>query len=268
MGIFVTSLVEGQEGMRYQSDEDSSWVEVSVFQAAPGDVDANRTINGLDIQRINSFGLFGKLEDPGEPYVWPPDWPQGDFDGNELVNGLDIQAIQSTGWFAQGTYSTPAESAAAGGPGASHETVDLIVTRRGLIVDTHGENVNSWRLTSADGLLTGDDANLPGIFHSDDDTVIGSSFFQFNGQHVLGDVIGESIGRGRLHKDLTFTYTLHGTAGVHEADLVFGARADADFSLIDSYDPSALMPAEQSPGWLYWFGDGAAAADQQETEDI
>ena len=97
---------------------------------------------------------------------------------------------------------------------------DLIVTENGLTVDTNGENINSWVFRSELGVFTGDAANLLGGFYKDTDTQISSAFFTLNGQHFLGDVIGEEHGSVDLYQDLLFTYTLYGQEGTYVGNLI------------------------------------------------
>ncbi len=79
---------------------DAGRMEVELFQALAGDVDANGRINNTDLQIIlgaNSFGGEGG---------W--DWTQGDFSGDGRVNNLDLQMILASGLFGVGRYGAAA----------------------------------------------------------------------------------------------------------------------------------------------------------------
>ncbi|MBN2475196.1 MAG: PEP-CTERM sorting domain-containing protein [Pirellulales bacterium] len=182
-------------------------VTLGLFQAADGDANGDRRVNGVDIQAILSANKFGADVDT--------DWPEGDFTGDGRCNGLDIQAILATNLFGLGEY-------AAMEPGVLGDgTVDLVVDSEGITIDTNGLTINGYVLISAAGIFTGKPARNLGFFKEDTDTRISGNFSALiNGQHLLGDVIGNEFSQVDLMKDLTFTYTIQGAAGVHEGNLI------------------------------------------------
>ncbi len=99
-GVFHQEVVYGA---------DETTVEVSVFQAAPGDVDGDRQIDNGDLQAILGAGSFNN---PGE---WS--WPQGDFNGNGSVGNDDLQMILATGLFGGGVYAADAGAVVVPEPG-------------------------------------------------------------------------------------------------------------------------------------------------------
>ena len=72
-------------------------VEIAVFQAAPGDNNGNREVNGDDIVAILTAKKFGTGEEAG--------WGDGDYDGNRLVDGDDIVALLAAKQFGVGPYA-------------------------------------------------------------------------------------------------------------------------------------------------------------------
>ncbi len=92
-GVFLQEIV-------YSPEFDATAVEVSAFQAAPGDVNGDQKVDNTDLQQILGAGSFGS---PGD---WQ--WPQGDFNGDGDVNNNDLQTILGTGLFGAGVYAAGA----------------------------------------------------------------------------------------------------------------------------------------------------------------
>ncbi|MBN2475587.1 MAG: PEP-CTERM sorting domain-containing protein [Pirellulales bacterium] len=92
-GVFTSDPDDDGQCLVYADDS----VRLDVFQAAPGDTDGARFVNGLDIQAILAANKFGRNVDA--------EWTEGDFDGNGRVNGLDIQAILAANLFGSGPYA-------------------------------------------------------------------------------------------------------------------------------------------------------------------
>ena len=167
---------------RPDPDESATAVEIGVFQAAPGDTDGNRKVEGQDILNILQAGLFGDGVTP------EANWGTGDFNGDHKISGEDILALLGTGLFGDGTYP---DSAAAAATGAD---VKLIVTADGLVIDTDGATVTGFVLNSKSGILTGDDAENIGLFQEDTDATISGTFaMSLRGEHALGDVISSTV---------------------------------------------------------------------------
>jgi len=203
-GVFLTEDGANSQGVTYNSNS----VEVDLFQAADGDTNGNRNVDSGDTEAILAGGKFGT----GQPATWP----EGDFTGDGLCDGADMEAMLATGLFGTGAY-------AAMDPGVivAHEQLDLILTEKGLVIDTHGTVINGYRLESGQGVLTGDPANNLGLFQEDlDSRISGHAFFELAGRHLLGDVIGEAFADVDLVDDLTFTYTIEGAAGAYFAKIV------------------------------------------------
>ena len=191
--------------------------DIGVFQAAPGDTDGNRKVEGPDILRILTASQFGDglLVDGNGDYLCV--WGTGDFDGNHKVEGPDILLLLTESLFGDGTYGDkgPAVFPAAGAGG----DVKLVVTEDGLVIDAGDTKINGFVLSSQSGILTGDDANNLGLFQEDTDDMISGAFaMALKGEHALGDVIGQTD--VDLTGDLTLTYTLVGQPGLFTASVV------------------------------------------------
>ena len=181
-------------------------VGIGVFQAAPGDTDGNRKVEGQDILNILQAGLFGDGVTP------EANWGNGDFNSDSKISGEDILALLGTGLFGDGTYP----DSAAGAAGAD---VKLVVTGDGLVIDTGGATVTGFVLSSESGILTGDDADNLGLFQEDTDEAISGTFaMSLKGEHDLGDVLGETD--VDLGGDLSLAYTIAGIPGVFTASVV------------------------------------------------
>ena len=192
-------------------------IDIGVFQAAPGDTDGNRKVEGPDILRILTASQFGdgpQLDGNGDSIVV---WGTGDFDGNHKVEGPDILLLLRESLFGDGRYSDKGPvvfpAPVAGGD------VKLVVTEDGLVIDAGGAKINGYMLKSEAGILTGDDANNIGLFQEDtDDRITGAFAVTLKGEHALGDVIGQTD--VDLTGDLTLTYTLVGQPGLFTASIV------------------------------------------------
>ena len=180
--------------------------EIGVFQAAPGDTDGNRKVEGQDILNVLQAGLFGDGVTP------EANWGNGDFNADGKISGEDILALLGTGLFGDGTYPDSAAAAAAA-------DVKLVVTGDGLVIDPGGATVTGFVLSSESGILTGDDAATLGLFQEDTDATISGAFaMSLKGEHALGDVIGQTD--VDLGDDLTLAYTIAGVPGVFTASVV------------------------------------------------
>ena len=192
----------GENGVYYASRK----VEIGVFQAAPGDTDGNRKVEGQDILNILQAGLFG------DGVTTEANWGNGDFNADSKISGEDILALLGTGLFGDGTY--PDSAAAAAGA-----DVKLVVTGDRLVIDAGGATVTGFVLSSESGILTGDDAENLGLFQEDTDATISGAFaMSLGGEHSLGDVLGETD--VDLTGDLSLAYTLAGQPGVFTAAVV------------------------------------------------
>ena len=186
---------------------DDHSVVVDLLQAAPGDTDGNRKVEGQDILNILQAGLFGDGVTP------EANWGNGDFNADSKISGEDILALLGTGLFGDGTYPDSAAAAAAGAD------VKLVVTGDGLVIDTDGATLTGFVLSSESGILTGDDADNLGLFQEDNDATISGTFaMSLKGEHSLGDVIGDAD--VDLGGDLSLAYTIAGIPGVFTASVV------------------------------------------------
>ena len=93
-GVFATDLGANLQPVSYAVDA----VLVDLFQAAPGDTDGNRKVEGWDILSILQAGLFG------DGVTAEAVWGNGDFNADHKVSGEDILALLQTGLFGDGTY--------------------------------------------------------------------------------------------------------------------------------------------------------------------
>ncbi len=98
-GVFLTDQGANAQGVTY----DAGSVVVDLFQAAPGDADGNRKVEGADILAILQAGLFGDGVSPDAG------WTTGDFDSDDKVAGTDILLLLGTGLFGDGTYALPVQ---------------------------------------------------------------------------------------------------------------------------------------------------------------
>ena len=193
----------GENGVYYSFAK----VDIGVFQAAPGDTDGNRKVEGQDILNILQAGLFG------DGVTTEANWGNGDFNADSKISGEDILALLGTGLFGDGTYPDSAAAAAAGAG------VKLVVTGDGLVIDTNGATLTGFVVSSESGILTGDDAANLGLFQEDTDAEISGTFaMSLNGEHGLGDVIGQTD--VDLGGDLSLAYTIAGVPGVFTASVV------------------------------------------------
>lgn len=201
-GVFFREAIYGTEA--------PFTLDVVVFQAADGDTDGDRHLNGLDIQRILAADTF--------PDVRAADWTTGDFTGDGMCNGWDVQAIMATNLWDPGSldpYAAADPDLPQTGP------VNLVLTDQGLLIDTLGTTVNGYLLTSKSRIFNGDAAENLGLFREDGDgRVSGNLFFTLSGRHLLGDLIGTGHAGVDLREDLTFTYTVQGSPGVYSGNLV------------------------------------------------
>ena len=173
-----------------------STIGIHLFQAADGDANGDRVIDQDDVDAITTADIFAT--------GIPGDWTKGDFTGDAIVNGDDVQALLATNLFDRGMYD---DVVSGGGEGM----LELTVTPGGLLIDTHGETINGYVLTSIAAVFTGDPADNLGLFQEDqDDRISGNHFFALGGTHLLGDVVGEEFALAGLLDDLTFTYTIEG----------------------------------------------------------
>ncbi|MBN2474266.1 MAG: PEP-CTERM sorting domain-containing protein [Pirellulales bacterium] len=207
-GVFATD--GGANGQPVTYNEKS--VVVDILQAAPGDTDGSRFVNGIDIQNILAANKFGRLDVVA-------DWTEGDFDGNQLVNGLDIQAILAANLFGmQDPYAAmdPGKSADGG------EVSLVVVPGEGVYLDTKGVSINSYVLTSDSSVFTGEPADNLGLFTEDTDgRVSGGWGFALNGVHFLGDILGSDGSQAvDLLQDLGMTYTIDNAKGTFTANLI------------------------------------------------
>ena len=142
-------------------------------------------------------------------------WKTGDFDGNHKVEGPDMFMMLSLSLFGDGDYTNIAKSAGASGQGDAK----LVISADGVVLDSNGVTINGYMLTSEAGILTGDDASNIGLFQEDtDETITGVFAMLLDGQHALGDVIGQTD--VDLVSDLTLIYTIEGQAGIFTASVV------------------------------------------------
>ncbi len=91
-GVFLSGRGASGHGVTYSANA----VGVDVFQAAAGDTDGNRQVDGDDIQAILAADTFPSRGAAG--------WSTGDFTGDGLCDGDDIQAVLALGLFGQGSY--------------------------------------------------------------------------------------------------------------------------------------------------------------------
>ncbi|MBN2474880.1 MAG: hypothetical protein JXB62_09760 [Pirellulales bacterium] len=209
-GAFLTDRGANGQGVGYPLDA----VTVDLLQAAPGDTDGNRFVNGTDIQDILAANKFGRNVDA--------DWTEGDFDADRRVNGIDIQAILAANLFGRPTpYAATA-------PGERDDGMVklVVVPGEGVYIDTGETTINSYVITSAAGLFTGDPAENLGLFQEDTDSRLSGSFaYLLSGRHFLGSVLGlnrQSLagsGDGLLG-DLAMTYTIQNAPGTYQARLI------------------------------------------------
>ncbi len=112
-GVFFESLAYTPEG------DEATELQVTVFQAAPGDTNGDGEVNNSDLQQILGAGSFNV----GDGWAWP----QGDFDGSGTVNNSDLQLILATGLFGAGTY------AAGAGLAAVPEPATIVLLASGML---------------------------------------------------------------------------------------------------------------------------------------
>ncbi len=212
-GVFLTDLGANLQPVTYQADA----VVVDVFQAAPGDTDGNRKVEGPDILAILTASLFGDGEVLNPDGTYKAVWGTGDFDGNHKVEGPDILLLLQASLFGDGDYTNIVKSAGAGGQGEA----ELIVSAEGVVLDSHGATINGYVLTSKAGIFTGQSADNLGLFQADADSEISGTFaFALDGSHPLGDVIGREFDAVDLRNDLTLNYTIDGVPGLFTANIV------------------------------------------------
>ncbi len=206
-GVFLTDQGANLQPVTHLADA----VVADVLQAAPGDTDGNRKVEGQDILNILQAGLFGDGVTP------EAEWGNGDFNGDEKISGEDILALLGTGLFGDGTYTGVSKSIATGGQGDA----ELVVSADGMVLDSHGAVINGYVLTSKAGILTGQSADNLGLFQADSDSEISGAFaFTLAGSHPLGDVIGREFDAVDLQDDLTLNYTINGIPGLFTANIV------------------------------------------------
>ncbi len=230
-GVFLTDIFSGTDGHSEAVKYDDDIVHLDLFQAAPGDTDGNRKVEGADVLR---FLGAGKFDDPDFA-----EWWEGDFDGNHRFSNDDILLMQAESLFGDGTYWTGADAGAdQGGESAPMvgSTVGLILTPQGLMIDTHGAAINGYVIESELGIFTGKRAKNLGMFREDTDGRISGSFdYVLDGKHVLGKVIGNEFAAVDLGTDLTLRYTIEGQTGIYTATIATTASAETLIWLAD-YD--------------------------------
>ncbi len=206
-GVFVTDGGANSQAVTYKAGN----VEVDLLQAAPGDTDGNRKVEGSDILNILQAGLFGDGVTP------QANWGNGDFNSDSKISGEDILALLGTGLFGDGTYTSSSKSARAN----IQADAQLVVSADGVILDSNGATINGYVLTSEAGILTGEAANNLGSFQTDSDVEISGTFgFELDGELELGDVLGDAIGDVDLLGDLSLVYTIEGASGIFTAAVV------------------------------------------------
>lgn len=202
-GVFLTDLDRDHQGVG-RTDQA---VNLELFQAADGDTNADRAVNGIDIQAILAANKFGRDLDAT--------WFEGDFTGDTRCNGIDIQAILAANLFGTGMYATMVPEAPV------DANVELLVTPDGLLIEPNGTPINGYVITSEDGLFTGQPAANLGLFREDTDWRISGNFAYTRFQtHRLGKVLGEGLPWAALTNDLCFTYTVAGAAGTFSGTIV------------------------------------------------
>ncbi len=93
------------QGVNYVGNPGSvTAVNVDLFQAAPGDTDGNRLVEGPDIFNILEASLFGDGEVLNPDGTYAAVWGTGDFDGNHKVEGPDIFMMLEASLFGDGIY--------------------------------------------------------------------------------------------------------------------------------------------------------------------
>ena len=214
-GVFLTretntSTEPGPDDPPYQPGISyfAGATEVHLFQACDGDTNGDGNLDGNDIQRILSELKFNSGE--------PADWTQGDFDGDNDCDGDDIQLILATGLWPTMDYDTIPVVAPPEG------SVDLIVDPATGMVQISADELtlSGYVIESAAGVFTGQPAENLGLFVEDTDTRIsGNLDLALSGMHDLGAVIG-SQWNVLIEEDLTFTYTIAGSPGIHAGTLV------------------------------------------------
>lgn len=207
-GVFLTNHGPHGQAVIYAADA----VQVDLLQAADGDTNGDRTVQGRDIQAILSAAKFATGVHG--------DWTEGDFNADTIIDGRDIQAILATALFDTGPYAAmtpPPDGDRAGGtPEAS-----LIVTPVGLLIDTADSVLTGYLVRSAQGIFTGRPAENLGWFTEDTDARISDGLgFTLTGSHRLGRVIGREFSGVDPADDLTFTYTLDGKPGVYHGRVI------------------------------------------------
>ena len=104
-GVFATDLFDFDGGHGQVITYDSDAVHVDLFQAAPGDCNGDRQVDGSDTDAITAAGKFGKTEaELRAEGGWPALWTEGDFNGDGLVDGTDIEAMLATNLYGMGIY--------------------------------------------------------------------------------------------------------------------------------------------------------------------
>ena len=250
-GVWLTNLytLDDGHGDAVYDDPNNGDVHLDLFQAAPGDTDGNRKVEGWDIFTILQAGFFG---DGVKPEV---NWTNGDFNGDHKVSGEDTLAWLGTGLFGEGTYWTGTAAPASSPPAAPQgggsapmgmaqggSAVELVLTPQGLMIDTHGVAINSYVIESQSGVFTGKRAKNLGMFREDTDQQISGGFdYVLTGKHVLGKVIGDEFAAVDLAADLTLRYTIEGQPGIYTATIgTASAEALAWLADYDAEDESTF----------------------------
>ncbi len=229
-GVFLTDQFTNGQTVTY----DDGNVYLDLFQAAPGDTDGNRKVEGPDMFRWLGAGKYGTGE-----YA---DWTQGDFNGDHRFDSRDTFLMLGASLYGDGIYWPEEEAAAQGGGSAplaaaqGGSTVELVLTPQGLMIDTHDVGINGYMIESELGILTGHQARNLGMFREDTDLRISGTFdYVLTGKHLVGKVIGDEFAAVDLSTDLTLSYTIEGQTGIYTATIVTTASAETLAWLAD-YD--------------------------------
>jgi len=141
---------------------------------------------------------------------------------------------------------------------------DLIIGPDGVTLDTDDVPILGYDLRSAAGIFTGQPADNAGAWGTDTDTLINSVMvIEFNGTHLLGDVIGREWAGIDLPADLTFSYFTPGNP-----QSLTGTISLADAAVAP--DKVALLPggvATADNYTNYSRGINALAIDVQDLAD-
>jgi len=121
---------------------------------------------------------------------------------------LGLELLEERRLLAVDPFVAPLESAnpAAAAEFSGDGVVDLVITSDAVAIDTDGTTIAGYSIASAAGVFTGEPASNLGSVCEDSDHLIGGVLLQFNGTHLLGDVIGDEFAEVDLLEDLTFEF--------------------------------------------------------------